>query len=72
MLEDGSIGWVVEEDGVEVWFALEDAVTRKMRRLGGGRRRGVVGVAQDDRSTVAEHYEDTFESLCDQDRVRKS
>lgn len=66
MLEEGSIGWAVEDDyGVEVWSALEDAVTRRMKRLGGGRRRGVVGVARDDRSTVAEHGEDTFESLCD-------
>lgn len=65
MSEEGSIGRAVEEDdGVEMWSALEGVVTRKMKSVGGGRR-GVVGVARDDRSTAAEHYEGTFESLCD-------
>lgn len=59
---------VEEDDGVEMWSALEDGVTRRMKSLDGGRR-DVVGVARDDRYTVAEHCEDTFESLCDQDRV---
>lgn len=74
MLVGASIGWVVaEDDGVGMWSALGDAVTRRMKSVDGERRRtDIADVAWDDRSTVAGHCEDTFESLCDQGRAQIS